>query len=284
MQTIASRITYRRMGEDDLRAAHALSQAVGWPHRLEDWQFVLRLGVGFLAEQDGEVVGTGLCWKHGERHASLGLIIVSPQHQGKGIGREVMALILAELGERRTLLNATPAGQPLYARLGFAPIGSVHQHQGTMLAAAPAPLAAGERIRPLQADDTAALIKLAGRAAGMPRASALAQLFTIADCNVLERDGEPAGFSIMRRFGRGHAIGPVVAPDSERAMALIADWTGTHAGSFVRIDVTATGGLENSLEQIGLAKVDTVTVMARNGQPAPEEAVRQFAIINQALC
>jgi ribosomal protein S18 acetylase RimI-like enzyme len=81
-----------------LPAAHGLSQGLHWPYRLEDWQFLLRLGTGFVAEENGTVVGTGLCWKQGARHGSLGAIIVSPDHQGKGIGRRMMNLLLEELG------------------------------------------------------------------------------------------------------------------------------------------------------------------------------------------
>lgn len=283
-QTTDTAITYRRITENDLPGAYNLSQAVRWPHRLEDWQFVLRLGTGFVAEEDGVLVGTGLCWKQGDKQGSLGLIIVSPEHQGKGIGRELMNLVLEELGDRCMLLIATPAGQPLYERLGFAATGTIHQHQGTMLPVAPVPLGQGERIRPVEPNDSAKLAALASRAAGMSRTEVVTQLLNIAEGIVLERDGEPVGFSIMRRFGRGHAIGPVVAPDSERAKALIAHWADAYAGSFVRVDVTGTSGLSACLPDMGLAQVDTVVAMARNGVPPQDEAVMQFAIVNQALC
>lgn len=277
-------IAYRSMTEHDLPAAHALSQTMRWPHRLEDWQFVLALGAGFVAEEGGAVIGTGLCWKQGEDHASLGMIIVSPQHQGKGIGRELMNLVLEELGQRCTLLIATPAGQPLYERLGFAATGAIHQHQGTMVAVASVALAAGERIRLAEPGDIAKIIELANRATGMSRDAVLKQLLSMAEGAVLERHGELAGFSIMRRFGRGHVIGPVVAPDSERAKALIAHWSEAYAGSLVRVDVTASGGLGAWLAQAGLVQVDTGVAMARNGVPPQDAAVMQFAIVNQALC
>ena len=37
-------VKYRKLGRKDLAAAHKLSLDVGWPHRLEDWEFVQRLG------------------------------------------------------------------------------------------------------------------------------------------------------------------------------------------------------------------------------------------------
>jgi len=282
--TVGAAVTCRRMHEGDIPAAHALSQAVRWPHRPEDWQFVLRLGSGFVAEQDGAVIGTGLCWKQGERHASLGMIIVSPDHQGKGIGGRLMQLVLEELGTRCTLLNATPAGQPLYERLGFKAIGTLCQHQGTLASIPPVALEGGARVRPARAEDIPALIVLANRATGMERDALVRALAEVAEVAVLERDGTLFGFSIMRRFGRGHVIGPLVAPDLEGAKALVAHWSVPYAGTFVRIDINGATGLGAWLEQAGLSQVDTGVIMARNGVPPEDGAVRQFAIINQALC
>lgn len=274
-------IIYRRMNEGDIAAAHALSQAVRWPHRPEDWQFVRGLGTGFVAEADGTVVGTGLCWKQGGHHASLGMIIVSPACQGKGIGRELMLRLLEELGGRCTLLNATPAGQPLYERLGFEAIGTLYQHQGTMAALPPAP---GEQVRLAEPGELEDIIGLANRATGMARDAIVRQLAGQAEISVLVRVGALAGFSIMRRFGRGHVIGPLVAPDTAGAKALVAHWSAPYAGSFVRLDVNGACGLGAWLEEAGLAQVDTGVIMARNGLPQRDESVQQFAIVNQALC
>lgn len=282
-QAIHAPVSYRAMNERDVPAAHELSQALRWPHRVEDWQFVLRLGTGFVAEENGEVIGTGLCWKQGQQ-ASLGMIIVSPAHQGKGIGSELMRLVLEALGNRCTLLNATPAGQPLYERLGFVATGTIWQHQGTMNAVDPVVLAAGETLRPFEPGDIETLTDLANRATGMSRGDLLKSLLPMAETVVLERNGEAVGFSVMRRFGRGYAIGPVVASDSERAKALIACWSGAYTGSFVRVDITGTSGLQDWLAQAGLVQVDTVVAMARHGVPPADSGLKQFAIINQALC
>jgi predicted N-acetyltransferase YhbS len=282
-QTIAMAIAYRRMDERDLPAAHSLSQDLRWPYRLEDWQFLLQLGTGFVAEVDGAVIGTGLCWKQGERHGTLGAIIVAPEHQGKGIGRQLMKRVMDELGERCTLLNATVAGQPLYESLGFTPIGTIHQHQGTLLSAPPVVLPAGESLRTITANDIAKLVALSNQATGMARHEVLQQLAGIAHGVALEREGELVGFSMLRRFGLGHAIGPVVAPDGESTAALVTCWTAAYAGAFVRLDVTGTSGLGDLLTAMGLKQVDTVVTMARNGVPARDEGLQQLVVLNQSL-
>jgi predicted N-acetyltransferase YhbS len=281
IQTTDTVIIYRPIREDDIHAAHALTQAVRWPHRVEDWQAVLRLGAGFAAEENGAVVGTALWWAQGEHQASLGMVIVSSAHQGRGIGRELMQRVLQQTGTRHTLLIATPAGQPLYERLGFVATGTIHQHQGTMQAIAPA---GGGHVRLAEPAELGVLIDLANRATGRSRDTIVKQLAQAGEAAVLERDGVLLGFSIMRRFGRGHAIGPLVAPDADGARALVAFWSGAYAGTFVRIDVTGEAGLGPWLEQAGLAQVDSGVAMARNGEPRHDAALQQYAIVNQALC
>jgi predicted N-acetyltransferase YhbS len=92
-------------------------------------QFVLRLGTGFVAEEGGAVIGTGLRWKQGDRHASLGMIIVSQEYQGKGIGPRTDEPGAG--GTRRPLHTAHchSAGQPPYERLGFKATGTI-RHTG----------------------------------------------------------------------------------------------------------------------------------------------------------
>jgi predicted N-acetyltransferase YhbS len=276
-------ITYRRMTETDLAPAHGLSQAVAWAHRREDWQFMLRAGTGFVAEDNGALAGTGLCWKFGSTHASLGMIIVAPERQGKGIGHGLMNLVLEELGGRSIVLTATPAGQPLYEKLGFVPTGTVDHHQGTMRPTAPPALPTGERIRPVAAGDLQALAALATRAVGMPRADLMARLLDEAEGVLIEKDGVALGFSMIRPFGRGHMIGPVVAPDTERARVLIAHWAARYAGSFVRVDVTGASGLGAWVESLGLALAGPSVRMARGQAPVADGTVGQYAILSQAI-
>ena len=276
-------LRYRRMTEDDVEAAHKLSLAVRWPHRLDDWRFIQRLGAGYVAEDGRGLAGTVMCWSHGPEYASVGMVIVAAEWQGKGVGRKLMELVMAELGKRNVLLHATEAGKPLYRKLGFEPVGQINQHQGTVFKSPLMPLQPGERIRPLGSRDGPRLAALGARAAGMPRATVLAAMLEVAEGVVIDRYDEVIGCAMLRRFGHGYAIGPVIAPDIDRAKALISHWTGTYAGAFIRIDVTGASGLSPWLTELGLVQVDSVLAMARGEPPLPDPGVRMFAIINQAL-
>ncbi|MBN8942150.1 MAG: GNAT family N-acetyltransferase [Rhizobiales bacterium] len=276
-------VLLREMTPDDLVAAHGLSREVSWPHRLEDWQFVHRLGHGMVAEIGGTVAGTAMWWPFGERAATLGMVVVAAERQGLGIGRKLMEAVLGATGDRAVTLNATEAGRPLYERLGFREIGTVRQHQGTAFSVPLAPLESGERIRPIGRADETALAALDLEATGRPRTALLSALLGVADGIALDRNGETVGFALFRRFGRGYVIGPVVAENAEGAKALISHWVGAHAGMFLRIDVPGDSGLSGWLNDLGLTGVDPVATMARGTPPLRGTTVGTFAAVNQAL-
>lgn len=277
-------VQYRRMTADDLPAAHKLSLSALWPHRLEDWKFILELGEGIVAESESGIIGTVMYWLHGADYASLGMVVVSPNHRHKGIASELLSRVLTEIGDRTILLYTTANGVQFFERFGFAQTGWVHQHQGSVFRAPFVPLGAGERIRPISSRDEPALAAISRRAVGMPRATILKHLMNVADIVAIDRYGELIGFAALRKFGHGYVIGPVVAPDAERAKALIAHWAGTRAGSFVRVDVPGSSGLSPWLTEMGLVQAEeTVHAMVQGESPRPDPSVTRFGLLSQSL-
>lgn len=270
------------MTERDLPAAHDLSRAVGWPHRVEDWQFALSVGHGLAARSEGRLVGTAMWWVY-EGQARLGMVIVDPSIQRAGIGRGLMNGILDQLALPSIVLNATQVGETLYRQLGFQSAGSVVQHQGAAFSVPLMPLRDGERIRPLGRNDLPRLVELDALATGTRRPGVIAALIEAGDAVVLAEGGETVGFAFYRRFGRGHVIGPVVARDTAAAKALVAHWIGSNPGMFVRIDVTGQSGLSSWLEGLGLPPVAPVLTMVRGRPLPPPQGFHAFALANQAI-
>lgn len=279
-----SGVQYRRMMADDLPAAHKLSLSVLWPHRLEDWKFVHGLGEGIVAEDETGVIGTVMCWLYGQDYASVGMVIVAPERQNAGIGRALMTRIMRETGDRNVLLHAVARHHAFCESLGFAPIGRVHQHQGSVFRAPFVQLREGERIRPVGPRDEAALADLSRRALGRSSTLSLKHLAEVGRMVAIDRYGELIGYAALRKFGLGHVIGPVIAPDAERAKALIAHWAGSRAGSFVRLDVPDASGLSPWLTDMGLVQVEaTVPVLVRGEAPRPDPSMTRFALLSQSL-
>src|SRR5688572_26690485 len=154
---VSDGVALRTMTAGDLPAAHELTAEQRWPHRPAAWAQAFRHGEGFVAERDRQVVGTGVRWRWGPRHATVGLIVVAPACQGRRIGARLMTTLLEGLDDCTVLLHATSEGRGLYERLGFTRIGEVRQHQGNALPTPPIALDAGWRLRPGTEADLPAL-------------------------------------------------------------------------------------------------------------------------------
>lgn len=272
---------YRPVTAADMPAAHALSVHLKWPHREEDWAMVQRTSEGFVAEHDGQLVGVAFACHQGA-YSSIGLVIVSDQHQGKGIGRRLMNLCLDAAAPRTPILNATESGAPLYASMGFVDFARIQQHQG--VPQTPAPLTRGSQCRVLGQADYPNVIELANAGSGLDRTRVLNDLLPTTEQVVgIEVDGHLQGCALLRRFGRGHLIGPVVAHNLEQARVLITHLLQLIPGAFVRFDILTDCGLADWLESLGLPCVDRAPRMVLGEPPQSSDGIQQFALVTQAI-
>lgn len=275
---------YRPMTAADVDAAHALSVLLKWPHRREDWAMLQRVSQGFVAEDQGRLIGTAFACHQGA-FSTIGLVIVSDDYQGQGIGRQLMGHAIEAIAPRTAMLNATVAGTPLYASMGFIEFGRIQQHQGqAQTPPAVAALAAGEQYRALGEADHARVLELANAGSGLDRQAVLSDVLPdVEHAAGIERDGQLQAFALLRPFGRGLCIGPVIAQNAEQAKYLIASLLHRVPYAFVRIDTPVQTGLVGWLEEAGLACVDSVAQMALGTPPQATAGVEQFALITQAI-
>jgi GNAT superfamily N-acetyltransferase len=278
---------------DHLPDAVRQSSALGWPYREADWRFAFDLGSGFAAEVDGRLVATAMWWPHGESHASVGMIIVDPAMQGRGLGRALMGKLLHEARNRAVFLNATREGLPLYAQLGFVARGQVFQHQAVLPAEAALPAAPPACVRAVQAADGESVRRLDRAATGMDRTALLDALFAAGTAMVVDRGAGLSAYACAREFGHGVVIGPVVASGAggaADAMDLIAALAAQARGRFLRIDVTEGSGLSAWLTAMGLPCVGHAVPMVRgvharaiNVDADVGAGTRLFALSNQSF-
>ena len=279
-------LTLRRLQEQDLDGTLRLSQAERWSHRLEDWQFHFRLARGWVAcDEDGKVLGTASWWAYGEQFGTVGLVLVDQAHQGQGIGRKLMDVVMSDAGPRVLQLVATKAGLTLYQRCGFHEHHGIRQHQGiaTQIPAfAPLPDIA---LRTVLLADLEDVCEMDAAAFGANRRQLISAILNDGSGGgvLARRNGRLAGFALQRQSGRGTTIGPVVAEDESLAIALIAHQLTTN-GSFTRVDVPADARqLADWLETAGIVCVDQVTTMVRGNLRQERAQVRVFGLVSQAL-
>jgi predicted N-acetyltransferase YhbS len=115
----------RRALPADLEPAlRVMARAFGTPYRTPSVHTLVAgapEGQLLVAVLDGAVVGTAASVSFGET-AWVGGVTVAPEARGRRLGQALTEAALDALGEHATIsLLATPAGRPIYERLGFVP-------------------------------------------------------------------------------------------------------------------------------------------------------------------
>jgi GNAT superfamily N-acetyltransferase len=87
------------------------------PVRLE--QTFRNSGVCAFAWLDGQLVGTGRALTDQLSYAFILDVVLLPEHQGRGFGRQIMDYLATKSGARNHVLHAVPERQPFYAALGY---------------------------------------------------------------------------------------------------------------------------------------------------------------------
>lgn len=275
----------------DLDKLHALSMAVAWPHRAEDWQFMREFGEGVVAiDEIGRIFGSAMWFPYDAQFATVGMVITSPRLQTNGAGQWLMGHVLDQAAGRHLGLNATRAARRLYRSLNFIREAPVFQCQGEAISPPDVEPPPGAAIRAVEAGDLDAIAQLDCAAFGTERKLLLARLMANSKGIVLSRAGRIEAFSLCRRFGRGHVIGPVVSGSDADAIAVIRPHVGEHRGAFLRLDTREKGGtFADFLSRCGLSVYDIVTTMSLGGPwlPLPERQAahepKTYALVSQAL-
>lgn len=107
----------------DLAFADSLRALAGWNQTPDDWlRFLNHQPDGcFIAEWDGQPVGTATTTIYEDKVAWIGMVLVHPDARRRGIGRALLEHCIAFLKPQVECikLDATPLGKTLYDTLGF---------------------------------------------------------------------------------------------------------------------------------------------------------------------
>lgn len=262
-------IVIRPLTRPDSPAALALSTAVGWNQTQADWQRMMALHPeGVLGAWRGNhLLGTATLVSYVGEVAWLGMVIVSPDERGQGIGSLLVdaALNSAELPANAVIgLDATEFGAPLYERKGFETVAQIDRWAG-ILQPVEAESMRVSRALPTDLEQIASLDRFA---CGVDRSRLLEAFLSETDTVVMavQDDGVVHAYGVLRAgLTRSH-VGPLVAPDSATLGAVISGLAG-HAGNEpVYLDAVRLPGRTALLESFGLSVSRTLLRMARPSQ------------------
>ena len=267
-----------RPGLSDRDIIMEMVRDVGWPHRADDVSIAMTLGNPWVVRRgpDAGPVGIAVWWAFGETAGRLGLVIVSPEEQGRGLGKRLVRRCLDEAGDRALTLLATDEGRSLYERHGFRVTESSQRHQGVLDGAR----LASPRTRPARHGDHDELISLDATVIGADRSAILRHLFEVGQTTLLMDDDRIAGYVVTRAFGRGSVVGPIVASSERDAIELFE--AGVPAG-IVRVDRPLWANRFGAhLTSRGIAGHEESEVMVFSDWPTTTSAFRVFAMASHA--
>ncbi len=249
--------------EADRSLLHELTVSVFWPHRPHDIDLFISLGQGYLAlDEIGRPLCSAMFFPMGEDFAMFGMMATTPRLQAQGAGRRLLRRIMQDCAGRDLRLSATSSGYRLYESAGFEPVATIWQQQGIARPISLPEAVPGLEWRALRQDDQDAIRRLDAHAYGATRTAVLDALFELATGAVVARGGEICGYALMRPFGKGVVIGPVVAEDDPMAMQLVAPLIQQCEGQFTRIDTPQQSQhFRAFLAAAGMGTFDTVTEM-----------------------
>ncbi len=229
----------RPMRPDEIGLAMDWAAAEGWNPGLADAAcFAVVDPEGFIiAELDGAPVATVSCVNYDAHFAFLGFYIVRPDLRGRGYGLRIWNAAIAHAGGRVIGLDGVVAQQDNYKRSGF--------HY------AYANIRYGATMRP-QPSSQAGVVPLTSIPIGAIEASD-ATVFPAARGDFLRawigasghvgralmRNGELAGWGVIRPCRRGYKIGPLVADDRAAAEAVLSGLLAEIGEAEVFLDVPA---------------------------------------------
>jgi ribosomal protein S18 acetylase RimI-like enzyme len=275
----------RQISQRDLPLLHELTVGVFWPHRARDLELFMQLGDGYLALDEIErPLSSAMKFPMGSDFAMLGMMITAPRLQSMGTGRWLLRRLMKECEGRDMRLSATRAGYRLYEGAGFIPVTTIRQQQGRARAITLPDPVPGVSVRPMQPDDVQAICALDHQAFGADRALILELLLTRSEVLVAERAGQIVGFAMIRNFGKGQVMGPVVAESDMMAMQLTGPMIQAREGAFLRLDTPVEEGQFTAfLAASGLGVFDTVTEMRVGPQRRATEGAVTYGLAAHSL-
>ncbi len=262
-------VEIRRLGVDDIPECMKLITDRGWAWTPQQWELMLELGPGWGAFDYSGLLGTTLTTPYPEMQAISG-VLVGSWAERRGVATALMSNIL---DISASVLYATPMGEPLYARLGFHPVGTTTDFHGVLPGAAPG---VSREATPADAESLAALDH---EVSGYTRPALWERMLDPASPHTVRTSG--AGLIATRPNPAGLTIGPVIAPSAAEACELIAD-VAAGAGQ-VRVDTDSVDVGAFLLERGFEKRTGGCTLMVRGAEHVPGDRSRYFAPASLAL-
>jgi GNAT superfamily N-acetyltransferase len=278
----AADISFRQMRDADIAAGLQLCRMAGWDQVQRDWERFVAAenGTAHVGLMDGHLIGTVATIRYGVEFGWIGMVLVHPDVQGRGVGAVLLDHATAQLTNVPAIrLDATPAGQLLYRKHAFIEEYSLKRMEGV-----PSVVNRSNPswVRPLTRETLTDVTALDRLVFGAPRAELLAWMYDGAPEYgfAAHQGGRVTGYVLGRQGHEFEHLGPIVAGDSAVAVELTKACLVDHPGRAFVID--SAGDAEEwlrFLEETGFREQRPYIRMHRGHGGPFGRRDQQFAIL-----
>jgi GNAT superfamily N-acetyltransferase len=210
---------------NDLNQAFILSDSEGWNQTEKDWKLLLEnpLNTCIVAEYNNTVIGTATALNHSNKVAWIGMVLVDKSFRGQGVGKMLLTNIIVALKNVDSIkLDATPAGLPLYQKLGFINEYKIYRMINPSLQSFEKQTFKYKPVN-IKPENFPDVLKLDKKIFGTARTYLLQALFSNypAKSYLVNRTKKIDGYMLGRTGARFNYIGPVASLSEDSARILI---------------------------------------------------------------
>ena len=263
----------------DAAALLELSESIGWPHEIGDWQTTLSASQVFgHPGPDGKIVASSSIYQFGPTLAALAVVLVRAEFRRQGLARAAVAKCLEQVRGIPQMLVATPFGQPLYEALGF----KIAEQIVRLIALEGTSLTFTGAIKPMTAADLPRVFELDRTIYQADRSQVLRHRWAQVEAGVMLADGSGYAWKIPQRGGL--VLGPVVATSPEDASSLVAALTADFPGR-IKIEVPERHTeLMTMLTGAGFVVDSSRPLMLKNVEKLPGGREMLFGLASLGFC
>jgi GNAT superfamily N-acetyltransferase len=279
----------RALTEADILETRTLVAEAGWNQVDADWALMLEQGRGFgIFGTDGRLIATAVVLPFGGRFAWISMVLVEKAHRRLGLATRLMRRCIdAVLADGLVpLLDATPDGRQVYIRLGFRDLWGYRRMASRQLSTSePKVNKRAFTVRRLVDSDGPRLLAYDRSVFGADRSMVLSNLrHRLPDAAVLvETADRIRGFALARDGRNAVQIGPVVADNTEVAIALLTAMSVALSGPVFIDAANHQPDFRQWLEETGFARQRGFMRMIYGATLPFEDRARTFAVAGPEL-
>ncbi|MGD6874263.1 GNAT family N-acetyltransferase [Sutcliffiella horikoshii] len=274
--------------KNDVSDLIELSGSIGWDYDENEIGTIMASGKIFgHKNRERKIISSAAIIPYDSEVASIGMVIVDEVYRGLGLGKDATQKCIDSVPNTVSImLIATDEGKPLYEKMGFMAVNSVHKYLcENYKAAAISSNISGIVIEDFKDIHFNEVIKIDETAFGARRSSFLYNRIIQSENCIVAKDHKDnvIGYGAAILGPVNLILGPIVAPDIKVAALIVDSLAFRHQGK-IRIDVPS--GKEEFmilLQQMGFLMVSNPPIMIINSANMPPRDNTLFGIAAQVF-